>query len=72
MSDPGVPLQVLGTEGLEMVAEANVPAVLVQVVDEASNAAPEHASLEGGVGGSGSVIQILKFPVELLLERTLT
>ena len=72
MSAPGVPLQVLAIAGLEMVAEANVPAVLTQVVDEVSNVPPEHASLDGGDGIGGSVIQRSKVPDELLLEKTLT
>ena len=59
-----------------MVAEANVPAVLTQVVDEVSNVPPEHASLEGGVGGVGSVIQISKLAmvvgIGLLDEKILT
>ena len=61
MSAPGVP-QVLATAGLEIVAYANDPVVGLQVVPEVSNAAPEHASLEGGVGGDGSVMQMSKFP----------
>jgi hypothetical protein len=51
VSAPGVPLQVLATAGLEMVAEAKVPAVFTHVVPDVNDVAAEHASLEGGGGG---------------------
>ena len=67
-SAPGVPLHELDMVGLEDVAYANVPAVVVHVVLEDNVVAPEQASFEGG---PGSVTQMLKFPVAPLLERTL-
>jgi len=68
VSDPGVPLQVLATDGLEIVAFTKVPVKGLQVVDEVSIVAPEQASLDGG---TRSVTQILKVKSEPLVDEIL-
>ena len=67
-SAPGVPPQLLVTVGVELVEYAKVPVVAEQDDPEFKVTAPVHRSF---VGGPGSVMQILKVPVELLLESTL-
>ena len=73
-SAPGELMQLLVTDGLEIVAPAKVPAVFEQAAPAPPGVkviAPEHASLEGGDETVGSTIQMVKVGVTPVLLVTL-